>query len=163
MLNRALLEAYRALDEAYMALGSRTVEAAAIIPTSTAEFSIKHRSLMGIPIPSVIFTITEAKPSYGFVNTSVALDIAVKKFHSALNYAGKLAELENAVFRVVEEIRRTQRRVNALKYVLIPWHENAIKFIMSVLEERDREEFVRAKKVKRMIERRKGTIEVVAR
>ncbi|RLE49708.1 MAG: V-type ATP synthase subunit D [Candidatus Methanomethylicota archaeon] len=155
-LNKALLEAYRALDEAYLAIGSKTIESAAIMPTATAEFSLKHRSLMGVPIASVIFTITEAKPSYGFINTSIALDVAVKKFHAALNYAARLAEVENAVFRVVDEIRKTQRRVNALRYVLIPWHENAIKYITSVLEEREREEFVRAKKVKRMIERRKA-------
>ena len=67
----------------------------------------------------------------------------------------KAAEYENAIFSLAKELERTQKLINALEYVIIPQYESAISFIRSTLEEREREEFVRLKKVKVVLERKK--------
>ncbi|MGH9978479.1 MAG: V-type ATP synthase subunit D, partial [Nitrososphaeraceae archaeon] len=65
------------------------------------------------------------------------------------------AEYENAIFSLAKELERTQKLINALEYVIIPQYENAIAFIRATLEEREREDFVRLKKVKAVLERKK--------
>ncbi len=66
----------------------------------------------------------------------------------------KLAEYEEMLRRLIEELRETQRLINAMDYVILPSYQNAIKFIKSVLDERMREDFVRLKMLKRKLEER---------
>ena len=65
-----------------------------------------------------------------------------------------LARAEGTTFQIANDVKRTQRRVNALNYVLIPMYRNITKQIALVLEEKDREEFVRTKRIKHMIRER---------
>jgi V/A-type H+-transporting ATPase subunit D len=67
----------------------------------------------------------------------------------------KAAEYENAIFSLAKELERTQKLINALEFVIIPQYEGAVAFIRATLEEREREEFVRLKKVKVVLEKRK--------
>lgn len=66
----------------------------------------------------------------------------------------KLAEYEETINRLLEELRETQRLINALDYVILPSYRDAIKYIKLVLEDRQREEFVRLKLIKRKLEKR---------
>ncbi|MEB3861276.1 MAG: V-type ATP synthase subunit D [Desulfurococcales archaeon] len=66
----------------------------------------------------------------------------------------KMAEYEEMLRRLIEELRETQRLINAMDYVILPSYARAIKFIKSVLEERMREDFVRLKMLKRKLEER---------
>ena len=61
----------------------------------------------------------------------------------------RLAEIENAVYRLAMNIKKTQRRANALKNIIIPRYEGIVSNIQNVLEEKDREEFTRLKVIKR--------------
>ena len=67
----------------------------------------------------------------------------------------KAAEYENAIFSLAKELQRTQKLLNALEYVIIPQYDSAISFIRATLEEREREEFVRLKKVKVVLDKKK--------
>jgi len=67
----------------------------------------------------------------------------------------KAAEYENAIFSLAKELQKTQKLLNALEYVIIPQYDEAISFIRATLEEREREEFVRLKKVKVILEKKK--------
>ena len=91
------------------------------------------------------------KPNYGFANTSVELDTAFKQFYNVLELIADLARAEGTTFQIANDVRRTQRRVNALNYVLIPRYSNIVQSIELALEEKDREEFVRTKIIKRLI------------
>ena len=59
-----------------------------------------------------------------------------------------LSELENSVYRLANAIKKTQRRANALKNIIIPRFESTVKFISDSLEEKEREEFSRMKVIK---------------
>ena len=69
-------------------------------------------------------------------------------FCDALDSIAALAETENAVFRLAREVRRTQRRVNALEKLFIPDYTETLQYITETLEEREREGFVIMKMVK---------------
>jgi V/A-type H+-transporting ATPase subunit D len=152
----ALAKAYQNLREANMAKGSETVASVALGSSTEANYLFDYKSIMGVAVPSVEFQgETEVKPDYGFANTSVELDKAFKQFYSVLELIADLARAEGTTFQIANDVRRTQRRVNALNYVLIPRYRKTAKWIELVLEEKDREEFVRTKIIKRVIKERK--------
>jgi len=152
----ALGKAYQNLREANMAKGSESVASVALGSSAKASYLMDYKSIMGVTVPSVEFQgEPDVKPDYGFANTSVELDKAFKQFHKVLNLIADLARAEGATFQIANDVRRTQRRVNALNYVLIPRYRRTAKWIELVLEEKDREEFVRTKIIKRLIKERK--------
>jgi len=154
-LLKALAKAYQSLKEANMAKGSETVANVALGSSYEAGFLLGFKSIMGVSVPNVDFQIeTDAKPDYGFANTSAELDKAFKQFYGVLELIADLARAEGTTFQIAYDVGRTQRRVNALNYVLIPMYRNITKKIALVLEEKDREEFVRTKRIKHMIRER---------
>ena len=62
----------------------------------------------------------------------------------------KLAEVENSAYRLATNIKKTQKRANALKNITIPMYTNLVHTISNALEEKEREEFTRLKVIKRM-------------
>ncbi len=154
-LSDALTRAYRSLKAADMAKGSETTANVALGSSLEADFLLDYRSIMGVTVPIVQFQGgANVKPGYGFADTSVQLDRAFKQFYAVLEQIADLARAEGTTFQIANDVKRTQRRVNALKNVLVPLYSNTVKHIEQVLEEKDREEFVRTKKIKRMIKER---------
>lgn len=151
-LLESLAKAYQALKEANMAKGPETIATVASGSNFEANFLLDFKSIMGVTVPIVEFrNQTDVKPDYGFANTSAELDKAFKEFYSILELIADLAKAEGTTFQIANDVRRTQRRVNALNDVLIPMYSNITKQIALVLEEKDREEFVRTKRIKHMI------------
>jgi len=151
-LLEALLNAYHGIKEANMAKGSETIANIACGSSFEADFLLDFKSIMGVAVPVVEFqSKPDVKPDYGFGNTNAELDKAFKQFYSVLELIADLARAEGTTFQIAHDVRRTQRRVNALDHVLIPMYRNITKQIELVLEERDREEFVRTKRIKHMI------------
>ena len=151
----ALAIAYQNLREANIAKGSETIANVALGSSAKANYIVDYKSIMGVTVPSVKFQgESNVKPDYGFASTSVELDKAFKQFYSVLELIADLARAEGTTFQIANDVRRTQRRVNALNYVLIPRYRNIVKSIELVLEEKDREEFVRTKIIKRVIKER---------
>ena len=154
-LNEALAKAYESLREANLAKGSESVEAAALGSSYEADFLLDFRSIMGVTVPIVEFqSEPDTKPDYGFADTSVELDKAFKQYYAVLDFVAELAQAEGIVFQIANDVKRTQRRVNALNHVLIPMYRGIVRRIELVLEERDREEFVRMKRIKGLIAER---------
>jgi len=148
----ALTKAYQNLKRASFAKGPDTIANVAIGSSYEADFLLDFRSIMGVTVPTVEFQgKLDVKPDYGFASTNAELDAAFRQFYGTLALIADLAREEGAAFQIANDVRRTQRRVNALKYVLIPMYRNITKQIELVLEEREREEFVRTKRIKRMI------------
>ena len=110
---------------------------------------IKTRSIMGTEIPKVEYTPDEAGPSYGFYSTRESVDRAREGFLKVKELTIKLSMVENAAYRLAMNIRKTQKRANALKNITIPRYEALTRNITNALEEKDREEFTRLKVIKR--------------
>ena len=92
--------------------------------------------------------------TYGFADTNSSVDQATKLIKNILPGICKAAEYENAIFSLAKELEKTQKLINALEYIIIPQYQEALSFIKSTLEEKEREEFVRLKKVKAVIEKK---------
>ena len=144
-----LLEAaYRALEQAKLTMGEEHLEWAALAVNKTVEVEVRSRGIMGVPIPSVSAHGTPPEMPYSLGDTAVTLDKASAAFREVLNVIPEMSELMTAVWRLARELRKTQRRVNALQYIFIPEYEDTVVYIESALEEREREEIFRLKLLK---------------
>lgn len=144
LLNRA----YEALREARLELGREHLEWAALSVTETIEVDVTPRSVMGVTVPSVKGKGGPPEVSYSMGNTTVALEEAAQRFRTVLSRVPELAETLTAAWRIARDLQKTQRRVNALEHVFIPQYEETIAYIEDVLEEREREELFRMKRIK---------------
>lgn len=141
--------AYEALIMANITIGINEVnEVAESIPQAT-EFTILTQSVMGVEIPQIKYEKRELVPYYSFYHTNTALDVALKEFHQVKYLLYELAEIEDSVYKLATEIKRTQKRTNALKNIQIPKYEALVKMISEMLEEKEREDFFRLKVLKK--------------
>jgi V/A-type H+-transporting ATPase subunit D len=138
-----------------MTMGRERVEWAALAVNKTVRVEIMNRGVMGVPLPVV--TAREAPPAmpYSLGDTMATIDGASKVFREVISQVPALAELTTSAWRLARELRRTQRRVNALKHIFIPEYEETAHFIESALEEREREETFR---VHRLMDKQGGAI-----
>jgi len=149
-----LLEtAYRALEQARLTMGSDHVEWAALAASKTVDVHLKLRGIMGVAIPVIEASGDLPKMLYGLGDTNASLDEAAAAFREVVIKTPRLSMLVTTVWRLAGELRKTQRRVNALQHIFIPQYEETVAFIVSSLEEREREETFRLKWLKSKMER----------
>ncbi|MEG0355053.1 MAG: V-type ATP synthase subunit D, partial [Lachnospiraceae bacterium] len=111
---------------------------------------IKSRSIMGTEIPLVEYTPDDNLPSYSFSTTEESIDEARDAFRKVKELTIKLSMVENSAYRLATNIKKTQKRANALKNITIPTYNTLAYNITNALEEKEREEFTRLKVIKRM-------------
>ena len=138
-------EAYFSLQMAGLSLGIENVEELSYSVPETDGFTVRLHSVMGVEIPKVDPVNRPPEPCYSFLGTSGTLDGAYLHATEVLSLIARLAEVETSVYRLAVQVRKTHRRVNALEKVVIPANREAMVFIADVLEEGDREDFVRMK------------------
>jgi len=140
--------AYGALRVANISCGGCEYIAEAIPVDEGLE--LRYRSVMGVEIPTVISaggTRSDELP-YGLSETNYAVDEAYVRFTELKRLVNDLAETESAIIRLAYSIKKTQKRANALKNIVIPGLDADIARISDSLEEKEREEFVRLKVIK---------------
>ncbi|HHZ01299.1 MAG TPA: V-type ATP synthase subunit D, partial [Tissierellia bacterium] len=145
---KVISEGYAALQKANITLGVKNVEDMSYGIPNDEHFEILLRSVMGVDIPSLKYNKNDVQPATGFYNTNAAFDEARKKFEEVKFKIYELAELENSIFKLAKEIEKTQKRTNALEYIRIPHFKEEVKFIQEELEEKEREDFFRLKRLK---------------
>jgi len=151
-----LQDVYQSVNEAYLSLGTSTVNSVAESSPAVMQVEAKIKRVVDVKIPSLIVSEKDTKSiPYGFADTNSSIDRAAKQIKTMLPKICKAAEYENSIFSLAKALEKTQKLINALQNVIIPMYQQRIKFILDTLEERDREEFVRLKKVKAAIEKRK--------
>jgi V/A-type H+-transporting ATPase subunit D len=155
-MESTLNEAFTAILEAKLVEGGTKLEELALGAKSPLDFDVETRNMMGVSVP--IFRITHqeegAQIHYSLAGTSAAIDQATQSSRTALDKVVRLAEIEATVKRLAAEIEKTKRRVNALNYVVLPRINNTIRYIELMLEEQEREDLFRMKRVKAMLERK---------
>lgn len=147
-------EAYLALQKANITLGI-CEELAQTVPIDN-NLSISFRSVMGVEIPTVLLESRDAGIPFGLHASNSALDEAYLKFGRVKKLTTSLASVENSIYRLADAIKKTQKRANALRNIIIPRFTGDVKFITDALDEKDREEFSRMKVIKRQKDQ-KGT------
>ena len=107
-------------------------------------------------LPTVTIDETPSVMTYSPLLTNSQFDRAYICFNKAKQMAATLAEIENSIYRLSVAIKKTQKRANALKNILIPRYTEQVKFITNALEEKEREEFSRQKIIKANKEKQDG-------
>lgn len=143
--------AFVALREAVLNVGSENVDRSALAIAESHELDIKEQHLMGLRIPKITMRNQSPGVQFGFGGTSVSTDLAMLRFAELLPSLAELAELQNAVLRLARELRKTQRRCNALSKVFIPVYRETIAYTTGTLEERDRESLIILKMIRNQL------------
>ena len=146
--SEALRRAFAALHEAVLDTGSSALDQAVLGVRMDHRVSLTDQHLMGIKIPRVTSRIEPPGVQFGIGGTSASTDVAMRRWVEVLPLLAELAELENAVLRLARELRKTQRRCNALSKIFIPDYQETIGYIMGALEERERESFIILKMIR---------------
>jgi V/A-type H+-transporting ATPase subunit D len=152
-----LLEAHQKLLKCMAWMGTLETVEASLESLRETEIEIASRSIMGVRVPMVQAVKISRKPverGYSLHTSSALLDEAASKFEEVLSKLCELAELEEAIRRIGWELERTRRRVNALEHILIPRLRSAVAFISFRLDEMERDDFIRLKRIKAMLEAR---------
>ncbi|MDD7267456.1 MAG: V-type ATP synthase subunit D [Lachnospiraceae bacterium] len=144
--------AYKALQRANIEMGINTVKQISATVPIDRSIRIRTRSVMGTEIPLVSHESDANMPTYAFYSTRVSLDQARQAFEKVKELTIRLSMIENSAYRLANNIRKTQKRANALKNISIPTYETLVKSISEALEEKEREEFTRLKVIKGRME-----------
>ena len=147
-IDKTFTDAYAALEKANIELGIKNVETFAFNVPPEQDIHIKTRSVMGTEIPLVKHKEEVQNPVYSFYGTTESLDEAKSHFEKVKDLTIRLSMIENAAYRLAYNIKKTQKRANALQNITIPNYEVLVKTIENALEEKEREEFTRLKVIK---------------
>ena len=143
-IDKVFSTAYKALQRANVSLGISTLQQVGYAIPEEDGIELKSRSIMGVEIPIVNIKEHESiKVNYSFFRTNYFLDIAYENFNKAKMLCLEIAEVENTIYRLAEHIKKTQKRANALKSIIIPKYKELVEKIQNSLEEKEREEFSR--------------------
>jgi len=147
--------AFKDLVAAQAMIGVDNVHGISLTTSEEIQVDIGTRNIMGVKVPlieaeSVKRSSTER--GYTFTDTTSSVDTCAKHFEEALDMIIKLAEVEETVKKLAIEVEKTKRRVNALEYIVVPRLVATRKYIRMRLEEMERENFSRLKKIKAALE-----------
>jgi len=150
-----LQEIYQSVNESYLSLGVGTVDTVAQSTPGVMEVDSDVKRVVDVTIPVLSVTEKDTKSiPYGFADTNASIDRGAKLIKDLLPKICKAAEYENSIFSLAKALEKTQKLLNALENVIIPQYKHRVRFILATLEEREREEFARLKKVKASMEKR---------
>ncbi|TKR24806.1 V-type ATP synthase subunit D [Natronomonas salsuginis] len=143
--------AQRNINMARAMEGDVAVRGAAAALKEHPEITSQSKNIMGVVVPQI--ESTKVKKSldqrgYGLVGTSARIDEAADAYEELLETVILAAEVETAMKKMLDEIEKTKRRVNALEFKLLPELYEAQEYIEQKLEEQEREEIFRMKKIK---------------
>ena len=149
-IDSTFTKAYACLQRANIEHGISKVQQLAFTVPIEESIRIQTRSIMGTEIPHVKYDEKENNLTYSFSTTSESIDVAREAFREVKDLTIKLSMVENSAYRLASNIKKTQKRANALKNITIPMYTNLVHNINNALEEKEREEFTRLKVIKNM-------------
>jgi V/A-type H+-transporting ATPase subunit D len=144
-------EAQRTINMARAMEGDVAVRGAAAALKEHPEITTQSKNIMGVVVPQI--ESSKVKKSldergYGLLGSSARIDEAADAYEDLLEKIILAAEVETAMKKMLTEIETTKRRVNALEFTLLPRLYENQEYIEQKLEEQEREEIFRLKKIK---------------
>jgi V/A-type H+-transporting ATPase subunit D len=157
--------AQRKIDMARAMEGDVAVRGAAAALKEHPEITTRSKNIMGVVVPQI--ESSKVKKSldergYGLLGSSARIDEAADAYEELLETIILAAEVETAMKKMLEEIETTKRRVNALEFTLLPQLYENQEYIEQKLEEQEREEIFRLKKIKAKKEEEEAEAEAQA-
>jgi V/A-type H+-transporting ATPase subunit D len=157
-----LAEAYESFVDAQMTMGYVKLEQTSVGVEDRFSIEPKSRNIIGVSIPYIQVNVKPLTAfPYTIYDTTITLDEAMLKMADAIKAIAELSSAEAAVRRLAGAIAATKRRVNSLEYVIIPRMLNTIRYIEMHLEETEREDFFRLKRIKSRMAEAETKIEAV--
>jgi len=138
-----------------------TLKSASFATRRGLSLDIKGKNVMGIAVPVIEkkrVSKSVLERGYSIIGVSGRIDEVAEKFEMELDLIIELSETETSLKRLGGEIQITRRRVNALEQIMIPELKKQAKYIKNAIDEREREDLFRLKKVKKIIERKKKAV-----
>jgi V/A-type H+-transporting ATPase subunit D len=139
------------IDMARAMEGDVAVRGAAAAIKEHPEITVESKNIMGVVVPQIESTKVRKdlnERGYGLLGTSGRIDETAEAYEDLLEQVVLAAEVETAMKKMLTEIETTKRRVNALEFTLLPDLYESKDYIQSKLEEQEREEIFRMKKIK---------------
>ncbi|MBO4638376.1 MAG: V-type ATP synthase subunit D [Treponema sp.] len=152
-IQQAIDEAYPAFKRMLMIDGADQVERISHGIHYDFDMIEKTVAVGGMQFETIEVELPKKELFYSFLGTYANTDEVIVKFFNLLTLLTQMASIRTIVWRLAEEVKRTQRRVNALDKMIIPQATETIKYIESVLEERERENVFVLKALKKKKER----------
>jgi V/A-type H+-transporting ATPase subunit D len=143
-----LLEKY---EDAVRTMALANTVEGAIGVKEVPEITLKSKNIMGVIVPDIESSKvkkTLVDRGYGVLGTSTVIDETASAFEELVESIIESAEIETTMKRLLDEIEKTKRRVNALEFKVIPELTEARDFIKMRLDEMEREELFRMKRIK---------------
>lgn len=131
--------------------GAIAVRSVAYTAAKPPQVSLKEHNIMGVRVPKITASSVRkplSERGYGLIGTSPAIDDAVGGYEALVEQVILAAELETAIKRLLDEVEKTKRRVNALEFKVLPELDEIKKFIALRLEEMERESLFTLKRIK---------------
>ncbi|MDR0767301.1 MAG: V-type ATP synthase subunit D [Methanosarcinales archaeon] len=132
--------------------GSLTLKSASFAVDAVPSIELKSTNIMGVVVPKIVGSDVRKglhQRGYGLVGTDSYIDDVADAYEILVEKIIIAAELETTMKRLLEDIEKTKRRVNALEFKVIPEFEEQVKFIRLRLEEMERESMSSLKKIKK--------------
>ena len=132
--------------------GEIAVKSAAYALKTEPEVKLGSKNIMGMMVPRVEASSIHTKMTergYGVIETSAYIEEAAIAFEKLLDTLVRAAEIETTMKKLLDEIEKTKRRVNALEFKIIPELKEAEAFVKFRLEEMERENTTRLKHLKK--------------
>ncbi len=150
-LDSLLEKSFSLLKTVELEIGELEVRNIADTHKLLSDIDVHEKRVMGVNIPSVKYKEEirdTGKPDVSFSSSSSNYDILSMNIKQIIKLIIVVAQVESSAWRLAYEIKKTQRRVNALENIFIPDFREIIKFIQDTLEERERETFFQMKRIK---------------
>lgn len=138
-IEKRIETAYPALKSMLMAVGGDRAERISHAVNYKFTITEKPVTLGGMSFSSIQAEMPKPQLFYSFMGTFADVDKVVVEFFELLSLLTEMAAIRTIVWRLAAEVRKTQRRVNALDKMVIPQATETKVYIESVLEERERE------------------------
>ena len=158
-LEASMSRSYQSLTQMLALDGPEVSGSCAVAAAGEIFVGMESSSVMGVPIPKIEvpnpMRASDAR-GYNLLGTSTRVDLTARDFEIALQRLMELASKEISLRRVGEEIRKTNRRVNGLEQIVIPRLKQQSKYIQMVLNEREREDTFRLRRIKQVLHKKDG-------
>ncbi|NHJ39538.1 MAG: V-type ATP synthase subunit D, partial [Asgard group archaeon] len=151
-------KAYNSLVDAQMAVGPLRLKEISFAAPEIWQIEAYENNVAGVIVPKLdldkVRDESESRLFYGFLSSSAEIDKTVEDYRKAIEKIVVLAETLAMLQILGQAITETKRRVNALRFILIPRLKSQITFIETTLEEQEREQFAQLKKIKEKLEKK---------